>query len=215
MSWSRSIGKVRCLLVASLVLGFGYAFQSDAAAMDPSAPDCSRNITPNVGSLNEYVDNKSALRSSSYLPLIGIDVVESRGNLGTGQQLRGLSVTSVDRSGPSDNAGIRAERVRPLRAATEVGMAILLVGATLAFPPAILGAPLVPAMESAKESDVIIAVDAVRTRNVGELQNSLREVTAGETIYLTIIRGGKREQLRVFAPAILDHHLPAPPARPE
>ena len=72
---------------------------------------------------------------ASYLPLFGIHVFEGLGELASGQSFSGLNVTSVDRPGPSDDAGLRAEHTRALRAATEVGASALLAGAILVFPP--------------------------------------------------------------------------------
>ena len=54
---------------------------------------------------------------------------------------------------------------------------------------------MIPDMGSAKAYDVIVAVDAKRTRNINELEDSLRYVQAGEVIYLTIIRDGRRDSL--------------------
>jgi len=168
----------------------------------------SEGVPPNVGSIPEYMHNGGNPAQSSYLPLIGIHVFEGPGKLASGQPLSGISVISVDRPGPGDNAGLRAQHVRVLRAATEVGLGVVCVGATLIFPPAILGVPLIQQMDSATAYDVIVAVDAERTRNIIELEDSLRKVKAGETIYVTIIRDGQREQLRVVAPAIFDSHAP-------
>ena len=123
-------------------------------------------------------------------------------------------MTSVDRPGPGDDAGIRAEHIRVLRATAEVGLGALFVGAILFFPPAILAVPLIEPMDGTKAYDVIVAVDAERTRNIGELENSLRNVKSGETIYLTIVRDGQRKELRALAPAIFDPHSPTSTSQP-
>ena len=48
--------------------------------------------------------------------------------------------------------------------------------------------------------DLIIAVDGQRTRNVGELESALSQTEPGETVYLTIVTVGRREQVRVNLP---------------
>lgn len=90
--------------------------------------------------------------------------------------------------------------------ATKVGLGVFLVGATLFFPPAILGLPLISRMDNSKAYHVIVAVDAEQTRNITELERSLRDAKAGQTIYSTIVRDGRREQLQLTAPAIVDFH---------
>jgi hypothetical protein len=45
-----------------------------------------------------------------------------------------------------------------------------------------------------------IAVDAQRTRNVCELESALSQAEPGETVYLTIVTAGRREQVRVNLP---------------
>jgi len=196
----------------SIVLVFGGARPTNADALNSSALNRSEGAPPNVGSIAEYMDKGGNPSLASYLPLFRIHVFEGRGELASGQQLSGLSVTSVERPGPGEEAGLRAEHVRRLRAATEVGAGVLLVGAILLFPPGVLGVALIPEMGSSKAYDVIVAVDAERTRNINELENSLRKVKAGEIIYVTIIRDGRREQLRVLAPAIPAPH--SPPSQP-
>jgi S1-C subfamily serine protease len=197
------------LIVIITVLGFNGALLGNAGAVNPSGIDQSQAPPPNVGSINQYMENNSDKQAlPSYLPVIGIHVFAGGGKLASGQQLVGLSVKSVDRPGPGDDAGIKAEHIRVLRATAEVGLGVILVGATLFFPPAILGVPLIERMDSSTANDVIVAVDAERTRNIGELEDSLRNVRAGEIIYLTIVRDGQRKQLRVLVPAIFDPHSP-------
>jgi len=89
------------------------------------------------------------------------------------------------------------------KAAAEVGATVLVVGAAAFFPPAIFGVPFLMQMQSPRSYDVLVAVDGERVQDVDELENSLREAKAGETIYLTIIRSGRRVQLRVPMPGVM------------
>ncbi len=204
-NWRRSIARILFLLAISIALGFGGARPAHAADMNPSS---SAGTPPNVRSLDEYMNYGNRVSLASYVALLGIQVFEGQGKLASGQRLSGLSVISVDRPGPGDDAGIRAAHIQAGRAAAQAGLGVLLLGGTLFFPPAILGFPLIMRMESPKAYDLIVAVDAERTRNISELEDSLRNVKAGETIYLTIIRDGRRAQLRVLAPAIFEPQSP-------
>ena len=71
----------------------------------------------------------------------------------------------------------------------------------LFFPPAaVLGAMLMKQGGIGQSHELIIAVDAQRTRNVGELESALSQAEPGETAYLTIVTVGRREQVRVNLP---------------
>jgi len=129
----------------------------------------------------------------------------------SGQQLSGLAVSSVDQEGPGYDAGIRAEHIRAARAAVQVGATVLVIGAAAFFPPAIFGVPLLAQMQTPRAYDVIVAVDAERIQDVSELEYSLRKAMAGETIYLTIIRNGRRMQLQLPMPGIISTSAPTLP----
>jgi hypothetical protein len=43
-----------------------------------------------------------------------------------------------------------------------------------------------------QSDELIVAVDAQRTRNVGKLEGALSQAEAGETDYLTVVSGGRR-----------------------
>jgi S1-C subfamily serine protease len=71
-----------------------------------------------------------------------------------------------------------------------------------------LGVPLLVKMPSPRISDVIVAVDAERIRDISELGDYLRNAKAGETLYLTIIRDGRRVQLGIPIPTVASTHAP-------
>jgi hypothetical protein len=196
------------LIATTIALVLARVQSANAEVQNSSALNRSEGAPPNIGTIGDYLGNSGNANLSLYLPLFGIHVVEGRGELASGQSLSGVSVISVDRLGPSDEAGVRAEHIRVTRAAVEAGESVLLFGALLLFPPAILAIPYIPKI-SASANDVIIAVDAERTRNINELENSLGNVQAGETIYLSIIRDGRRREIRVLKPAIFAGHAAA------
>jgi S1-C subfamily serine protease len=82
-------------------------------------------------------------------------------------------------------------------------MTIALSVGTLFFPPAIVG--LVEVQESGlgESHDLIIAVDGQRTRNLDDFRRTIGEAEAGEIVYLTVLYGGERNQVRVELPAEL------------
>ena len=193
----RPIRKILLSLAVALIfelasLNLVLADVTDSTALDASMP-------PNLGSIGEYAQDTGSPESeiASYFPLVGICVFSGIGKLASGQVLSGLVVTSVDKWGIGYAGGIRGEHLQMARASAQLGMIVLVVGATAVFPPAMLGLPLLAKLPSPKSSDVIVAVDAERIRDVSEFANYLRHTKAGEILYLTIIRDGRRVQLRV------------------
>jgi S1-C subfamily serine protease len=187
-------------------VSFGLADVTNSAALDSSTP-------PNLGSIGEYARETGAPQSAiaSYVPLLGISVFSGNGRLATGQELGGLIVTSVDQSGVGYAGGIRGEHLQMGRASAQLGMIVVVVGAAAIFPPAMLGIPLLAKMPSPKISDVIVAIDAERIRDVSELGEYLHNAKAGETLYLTVIRDGRRVQLGVPIPTAASPHAPVLP----
>jgi hypothetical protein len=201
------------LLSLAVVLIFEVASTSlvladvtDSTALDASTPS-------NLGSIGEYARDTGAPQSAiaAYVPLLGISVFNGSGKLVSGQVLSGLVVTTVDQWGVGYAGGIRGQHLQISRASAQLGVIVFVVGAAAIFPPAMLGIPLLAKMPSPKISDVIVAVDAERIRDVSELGDYLRNTKAGETLYLTIIRDGRRVQLGVPIPAVASSHAPALP----
>jgi S1-C subfamily serine protease len=81
-----------------------------------------------------------------------------------------------------------------------LGLGVVVIGTLLVFPPALFGVGLVPKLHWKTAHDVIVAVDAERTRNICDLEALLRKAKAGEIIYLTVVRDGRREQIQAMAP---------------
>ena len=72
----------------------------------------------------------------------------------------------------------------------------------MAFPPAILLLPIEDLLPNGAGGDLIIAADGSRVRSYLDYQNELSQAQPGETVYLTILRGGVRKQVAVPIPAI-------------
>lgn len=189
-------------LAVALALVCGSVGIGLADATNSTASDSSISMPSNLGSVDDYVKNRDypylGSAPPSYVPRLGISVFQNEAKLASGQKLSGLAVNSVDQAGPGHDAGIKEGRLQMTKAAGQVGAVALVVGAAAFFPPVLLGIPMLTnKMGSPRAYDVIVAIDAERIRDVSELENSLRKATAGETIYMTIIREGQRVQLRV------------------
>ncbi|MGZ3620741.1 MAG: PDZ domain-containing protein, partial [Candidatus Binataceae bacterium] len=97
---------------------------------------------------------------------------------------------------PAERAGVQAGH----REAHDVleGAA---VAASLVFPPAVLAVPVIETIQLGENYDLIIGIDGNRVTNFMDFQDQLRDARPGETVYLNILRGGKRLQIPVEMPA--------------
>jgi hypothetical protein len=82
-----------------------------------------------------------------------------------------------------------------------LGKAILtgaFIAGGLVFPPALLGALVLGESDIGESHETIVAVDSERTRDVEELERAIGKSHEGPILYLSVVRGGLRNQIRVF-----------------
>jgi S1-C subfamily serine protease len=68
------------------------------------------------------------------------------------------------------------------------------------FPPAMFGVMVLQQSGIGQSHQLIIAVDGQRTRDLFDLGQALQEAKEGEIVYLTVVSGGQRAQVRVALP---------------
>jgi S1-C subfamily serine protease len=131
------------------------------------------------------------MHSLHEVPELGLEVADGKGRLTTGTYVRGVRVIRIFPDGPAARSGFRDEH--------RVGKMVV-VGALLAlglfFPPVIF---VDRALENSSDLDsygTIIAVGSERIHNLVELQNKISR--GGPIVYLSMIRGGRREQIRIY-----------------
>ena len=73
----------------------------------------------------------------------------------------------------------------------------MVAGAAL-FPPAMMA--VMALSKIGEPHETIIAVDGERTRDVTDFEEAIEKADAGEVVYLTVVRSGRREQIRVALP---------------
>jgi hypothetical protein len=146
-----------------------------------------------LGSADDYVQSNPADAYES--TLLGIAVQNGTGELGHGLSVSGVEVLNVIPGSPGGAAGLQDCQPRVFRTtATIIGM--LAAGAL--FPPAISG---VMALSNIGQShETIIAVDGERTPDIAEFEGAIEKAGPGEVVYLTVVSGGQREQIRVALP---------------
>jgi S1-C subfamily serine protease len=145
---------------------------------------------PHLHSLGEYVHGGVIDVSS-----LGLTLREDKRQLKSGASAKGLLIVGLAKGGPAANAGLQAVQ----ETAQEVLAGVAIAG-SMAFPPAIILVPVIASLPLGAGGDLIIAVDGSRVTNAIDFEDDLRNVLPGEFVYLTIIRGGKRQQTRVVLP---------------
>ncbi len=169
------------------------------SAMQPGSappPDPRDEQSDRVGSIDEYEQGNPNLPDTYDAQLIGIRVAIGRGVFDSGASLSGLAIVWVRPGSPAAQAGLRTEGI-----AIKAALGVATAAAAVFFPPAILGIALIHGVIGQGPADVIIAVDGERTRDFIDFENAIERARPGQIIYLSIITGGHRKQLRVALPA--------------
>ncbi len=129
------------------------------------------------------------------LPLLGVEVRIDRRKLKSGELVSGLLVLGVSPGSPAAVAGLQGFSHKMTSAVETVAMA-----AAMVLPVAAPAAMIVPVLESShvgEHYDLIVAIDGNRVTNLVDLQDAVRDAQPGETMYLSVIRDGKRMQVPV------------------
>jgi C-terminal processing protease CtpA/Prc len=144
---------------------------------------------PQLHSLQEFMNE--GVNTSP----LGVELQEGARRGKNGREIDGLLVVALQPGSPAEVAGVQAGH----RAAHDVleGAA---VAASLVFPPAVLAVPVIETIQLGENYDLIIGVDGNRVTSFMDFQDQLRDAQPGETVYLNILRSGKRLQVPVEMP---------------
>jgi S1-C subfamily serine protease len=135
---------------------------------------------------------------------IGMELTEGRRKLDGGEEIDGLVVTEVTKGSPAAIAGLHGYKHGATGAMTGVAVA-----AAAAFPPAMpalfIAIPLIQYMHPGESYDMIIGVDGSRVTNYLDFADRMHEVRPGEIVYLSVLRDGKRAQMKIYLPPTSDY----------
>lgn len=169
----------------------------DAATNADSDPDQQQgddstqtDLPPHVYSLQDFVNQ--GVEDSP----LGVELREDCSKLKSDEKVCGLAVLDVHQGSPADKAGIKR-----YTALTHDLLDGASVAAALVFPPAIIAVAVIDESGIGESFDLVIGVDGRRVRHILDFQDLTSNVRPGDTVYLTIVRAGKRMQVPVQVPS--------------
>jgi hypothetical protein len=174
------------------------ADRQDDSQMDlQNNPDVARYEREQSGYVDpqQYRDLRSFMAEGAFNTPIGVELEESRRRLSDGEEADGLLVLEVAKDSPAAKAGLHAYTHTARSVMT--GAAIV---AAMFFPPAIMAVPLLDYTQAGESYDMIIGVDGIRVTNFLDFEDRMHDLRPGEIVYLSVVRNGKREQIRVYVP---------------
>ncbi len=130
---------------------------------------------------------KEYLQANDEISLLGMRLrLEQR------EGIQGLLIVDIAAGSPAAQAGLHPFR-QPVRTFIN-GMSML---AAMAFPPAVVVAPMIGSIPLNETYDLIIGVDGSRVGDFMELYYHVRDVRPGEIVYLNVLHNGDRVQVPV------------------
>jgi S1-C subfamily serine protease len=184
------------MIAAWLIAGIVFASATIAAADQTASGQ-------GLGSADDYVQSNPDfyVRSNPDFAdtyessLLGIAVKSGTGALEHGRLVSGVEILTVIPGSPGGAAGLQGCRPGVFRT---TALIVGILASAAFFPPAMMGAMALS--EIGQSHETIIAVDGERTRDIADFEEAIEKAEAGEVVYLTVVRGGRREQIRVALP---------------
>lgn len=148
------------------------------------------DLDAQLGTLREFVAQGTETSE------IGAQFVEARRKLDSGEVADGLLVVKVFPGSPAAKAGLQ-----PFKTTAHSVLTGAVLAAAMVCPPAILALPVLDYTQIGESYDMVIGIDGVRVTNFMDFEDQMRKTLPGEIVYLSVIRNGKRVQIRVPIPS--------------
>lgn len=189
--------------------------QSQGAAAPVAAPpdiynsgagsDNSQDQVPPAELRQEMQSLRDFMEDADNTSALGMVVREEHRGVDGNGEVAGLLVVQVIPGTPASDAGLRGERM---------GINSALSGAAFAasffFPPAMLAAAVVSGTRVGESYDLIIGLDGERITNYLDFSQRMSQARAGELVYLSVSRNGKRMQIPIRVPVVSGTTFGAP-----
>jgi hypothetical protein len=169
---------------------------------DLDSPDVQRYERAQAGYIDpqQQFGNAAAYTADgAFTSPIGVELEEGSRKLSNGQEAQGLMVLEVTKGSPAATAGLHGYRHTAHSALQGAAIAAALFPSPFA-PIAMLALPVIELTHVGESYDMIIGVDGSRVTNYLDFTDRIHEARPGEIVYLSVLRDGKREQMKVFLP---------------
>jgi hypothetical protein len=169
---------------------------------DLDSPDVQRYERAQAGFIDpqQQFGNAAAYTADgAFTSPIGVELAESSRKLPNGQEAQGLMVLEVTKGSPAATAGLHGYKHTAHTALQGAVIAAALFPSPFA-PIAMLALPVIELTHVGESYDMIIGVDGSRVTNYLDFTDRIHEARPGEIVYLSVLRDGKRAQLKVFLP---------------
>ena len=169
---------------------------------DVDSPDVQRYERAQAGYIDpqQQFGNAAAYTADgAFNSPIGVELEEGSCKLANGQEAQGLMVLAVTKGSPAATAGLHAYKHTAHSALQGAFIAAALFPSPFA-PIAMLALPVIEFTHVGESYDMIIGVDGSRVTNYLDFTDRIHEARPGEIVYLSVLRDGKRAQLKVFLP---------------
>jgi S1-C subfamily serine protease len=125
---------------------------------------------------------------------LGILARDGHATLDDGERIAGVAVVDVSPKGAAASALGTHEVSHLVTGGVLLGAGI---ASAVLFPPALIGVLMLANSHVGMSYDLVVGVDGSRVRNTMEFMQSVADVRPGDTLYLAIVRGGRRLQVPV------------------
>jgi hypothetical protein len=169
---------------------------------DLDSPDVRRYERAQAGYIDpqQQFGNAAAYTADgAFSSPIGVELAEGSRKLSNGQEAQGLMVLEVTKGSPAATAGLHGYKHTAHSALQGAVIAAAMFPSPFA-PIAMLALPVIELTHVGESYDMIIGVDGSRVTNYLDFTDRIHEARPGEIVYLSVLRDGKRAQMKVFLP---------------
>jgi hypothetical protein len=169
---------------------------------DLDSPDVQRYERAQAGFIDpqaQFGNAAAYTADGAFTSPIGVELEEGSRKLPNGQEAQGLMVLEVTKGSPAATAGLHGYKHAAHSALQGAFIAAALFPSPFA-PIAMLALPVIEMTHVGESYDMIIGVDGSRVTNYLDFTDRIHEARPGEIVYLSVLRDGKRAQLKVYLP---------------
>lgn len=184
-----------CLNIAALICGLlilhsGAALGQQPPPLMPAAADASdRPATSHLPGIKDYLD---ASGEPIEISSLGLTARDGQARLDNGETVAGAEVVEVSPNGPAAHSLGTHEVSHALVSGALLGAG---VASAVLFPPALIAVAMAANSHIGMSYDLVVGVDGNRVRNTMDFMQTVAEARSGDTIYLAIVRSGRRVQV--------------------